>query len=134
MVDGWFFLLFGLLIALVTAVAARGRVGRNPVLEIRFEPHMRSPWHWREGHRAAGEVIYPTAAVLVVYGLCLGARVAGVAGPGELDVLRALGVVGLFVGLGWGVLRGVGAVMHGQSDTPDDGAHPPRGDSGHLGV
>ena len=98
MVDGWFFVLFGLLIALATAVPARGRVGRNPLLGIRLEPLTRSPWHWREGHRAAGQVIYPTAAVLV--------------------------------GLGWGVLRGVGAVMHGPP--ADDAAHPPRGGSGRI--
>lgn len=132
MVDGWFFILFGVLIALVTAVAACGRVGRNPVLGIRFEPLMRSPWHWREGHRAAGQVIYPTAAVLVVYGLCLVLVWPGWLVRVNLDVLRALGVVGLLGGLGWGVLRGVGAVMHGPPDTPDDGAPPPRGDSGHA--
>ena len=41
-----------------------------------------------------------------------------------------LAEVGLLVGLGWGILRGVGAVMHGPP--ADDAAHPPRGGSGRI--
>lgn len=119
MEDGWVFVLIGVIYLSICVLAATGRMRRNFAIGLRVEPLMRSPWHWREGHRAAGQVLIPTAALLIGYGLCMVLSWPAWLAQIPLDLLRVAGVVTVLGGLCWGLLRGVGAVMHGP---PDDDA------------
>ncbi len=109
MVDGWFFIFFAVILVSLSTLPVMGRVRRNYLFGIRVEPLMRSERAWRDGHRGAGRILLPAAAVLVAYGTCMITEWPSWISVIDLDVLRVVGVVVLLVGLGWGTLRGVPA-------------------------
>src|SRR5690554_6850594 len=109
MIDGWFFIFFGVLLVFASVLPGIGKVRRNYLFGLRLEPFMRSERAWRDGHKAAGEVFFPAAAVLVAYGVCMLTEWPSLITRINLDVLRAVGVAILLIAVAWGTLRGVAA-------------------------
>lgn len=67
----WILVAVGLLVALMTFLAAIGVLKPNGLIGIRTPSTKLSPEAWRRGHAAAARVTVPLGLVVSAFGLCL---------------------------------------------------------------
>jgi len=120
-IDGWFFIFFGVLLVFASVLPGIGKVRRNFLFGIRLEPFTRSERAWRDGHRSAAKVFFPAAGILFAYGTCMLTRWPPWITEVDLDLLRAGGIAILLIALVWGTLVGVSAAT--QNEPPSVQRH-----------
>lgn len=99
----WVLVAVGLLVAVMTILAAVGVLPPNGLIGIRTRSTKLSPQAWRRGHAAAARITVPLGLVAAAFGLCL-----------ALGWPEALATVGRPAAVAGIVAIGLGTVISGR--------------------